>query len=85
MIFKKKPYRVKLKGRSKIEYIEGDRRLEIDSEFLAGNAGIVIYSSSLKTWNAPFNNEPLSETDKERIKQNILIDLKKNRISAEWE
>ena len=76
---------MKLKGRSQIEYIEGDKYLEIESEFLVGDAGIVIYSRSLRTWKPPYDKEPLIEIDKERIKQNILIDLKKHKIHAEWE
>lgn len=82
---KKKSFSVKLNGRSEVVYIEKDRRLVISSEFLAGNAGIVLYSSSLSHWEAPHQNETLSDEDRQRIKDNVLSDLAKHKIPAEWD
>lgn len=78
-------YKVKLRGRSVIEYIEGKKRLLLDSEFLAGDAGIVIYSNNLTHWASPHENDLLSAVDIERIKGNILADLAKHNIKAEWD
>lgn len=86
MFWKNKPFKVKLKGRSGIEYIEGERRMLISSEFMSGeDPGIVIYSNDLTNWDAPHDQENLSEDDLERIKSNILEDLKSNKIIAEWD
>lgn len=86
MFFQKKnDYRVKLKGRSRVEYIENRKRIIIDSEFLAGNAGIVLYSSSLTHLEPPHQNEILSDSDLSRIRSNVLTDLAKHNIKAEWD
>jgi hypothetical protein len=86
MFWKKKPFKVKLKGRSGIEYIEGERRVLIASEFMSGeDPGIVIYSNDLTSWDPPHDHESLSESDIERIKSNVLEDLKSHRIIAEWD
>lgn len=86
MFWSKKPFKVKLKGRSGIEYIEGERRVLISSEFMAGeDPGIVIYSSGLTNWDPPHDHENLSESDLERIKSNVFEDLKRHKIIAEWD
>lgn len=84
MFFSKKDYKVKLRGRSEIEYCEGDRKLIIGSEFLAGTAGVVIYSTGLSHWEPPHEAEALSEADLARVKSNVLADLKRHKIKAEW-
>lgn len=83
-MFRKKQYKVKLRGRSGIEYSEGRKKLLLSSEFLAGEAGIVIYSRSLKTWEPPFESEELSEDTKEKIKTRVIQSLAKHRIPVEW-
>lgn len=86
MFWSKKPFKVKLKGRSGIEYIEGERRVLISSEFMAGeDPGIVIYSSGLANWDPPHDHVNLSESDLERIKSNVFEDLKRHKIIAEWD
>jgi len=86
MFWKKKPFKVKLKGRSGIEYIEGERRVLIASEFMSGeDPGIVIYSNDLTSWEPPHDHVNLSESDLERIKSNVLEDLKRYKIIAEWD
>lgn len=76
--------RVKLRGRSGVEYAEGNRKLNIGSEFLSGDAGIVIYSDSITSWDPPHDNESLAESDLVRIKANVLVDLGNQKIKAEW-
>jgi hypothetical protein len=85
LFFRKKSYEVKLRGRSEVEYIEGKRRLRIGSEFLADDAGIVLYSSGLTHWESPHQCEVLSEDDLMRVKANVLADLAKHKIPAEWD
>ena len=84
MLFKKKAYKVKLKGRSGVEYSEGKKIIFIGSEFMSGSNGIVIYSDSFKTWQPPYENNILSIHDRERIKHNITEDLKGHGIPVEW-
>jgi hypothetical protein len=79
----KKP-RVELQGRAGLIYYEGNRRIKVDSELLAGpQFDIVIYSDSLKAWEPPFDEESLTPQDIERIKFNINSELKKMRI--DWQ
>ena len=86
MFWSKKSYKVKLRGRSGIEYTEGKRRIIIGSEFMADeDPGIVIYADSLKNWESPYQHEKLSEDDIERIKSNVLNDLAKHKIKVEWD
>ena len=84
MLFKKRAYKVKLKGRSGVEYSEGKKKIFIGSEFMAGSNGIVIYSDSLKAWQPPYENGKLSINEIERIKHNITEDLKGHGIPLEW-
>lgn len=83
-MFKRKPFKVKLRGRSGIEYSEGKKKVLVSSEFLAGDAGIVIYASSLKNWDPPFEAENLSEEDKVNIKRRITQSLTEHKIPSEW-
>lgn len=84
MFFKKKGYNVKLRGRSQIEYVEDGRKLILSSEFLAGDNGIVIYSSSLNAWEDPHSELEVTEEDKERIIKRVSENLEKHRIPFEW-
>jgi hypothetical protein len=84
MLFKKNVYKVKLKGRSGVEYSEGKKKIFIGSEFMSGSNGIVIYSDSLKAWQPPYDNEKLSINKIEKIKHNITEDLKGHGIPVEW-
>ena len=78
MFFNKKKYKVKLKGRSKLEYTDGDKKLYFSTELMAGSNGIVIYSDS-------FEKEKLSTQERIKIKNNITEDLKKHNILTQWE
>jgi hypothetical protein len=84
MFSSKKYYRVKLKGRSAIEYSENKRKIVFDSEFLTGDAGIVIYTSVSNHWLPPYESETIDPIRLEQIKKNILEDLLENGIKAEW-
>lgn len=81
---KRKPYKVKLRGRSEVQYGEGNRKLSIASEFLADDGGIVLYGNGLAHWDSPHHNESLTDGEIARIKRNVLVDLAKHKIKAEW-
>ncbi|HEV2038278.1 MAG TPA: hypothetical protein VGQ96_06710, partial [Candidatus Eremiobacteraceae bacterium] len=46
-------YSVEVLGRTGLQYIEGERRLFVDSEVLVGDAGLVIYAGSIVRWDPP--------------------------------
>lgn len=80
----KQHYKVKLRGRSEVEYIEGSKHVVIGAEMLSGEIDMVLYASSLLSWESPFQGENLTDEDKKRIMENVASDLKKHDISAEW-
>lgn len=82
--FKKKSYKVKLRGNSRIEYVDAGRKMMFFCEFLAGAAGIVIYCANSMNWEPPHQNDFLAKEDLDQIKKNILEDLAKHGIKAEW-
>jgi hypothetical protein len=82
MIFRRQGFKVKLKGRTGVEYVEGNRTLVLSCESLA-STGMVIYSDSLGTWQTP-DGVSLSEDEKVRIKANVTDDLTRHHIHVEW-
>lgn len=85
LCFEKKKFRVKLKGNRKVVYSEGSKKLNFPIEFLAGNDGIVIYEKGAIHWLPPFENEIITNSHKNDIKNNIEKDLAKHNILVEWE
>ena len=79
MAFGLKKYKVVAKGRSGLLYKEGDKAITVDSELLSESLGIAIFTDSIKSWDAPFNEEALSEEDRNRIIKNIKKDLEKQK------
>jgi hypothetical protein len=84
MVFLSGPFKVKLRGRSGVEYTEGGRSAVLDSEMLAGDGGIVIYSSSLTSWRTSAGETPMSEEDRNRVKDNVSEGLERHRIPVRW-
>ena len=60
-IFKSKKYKVKLEGRAGATYIEGKKKMRIDSEMLTGPTDIVIYTNRINSWEPPFDKEKLTD------------------------
>jgi len=79
MAFGLKKYKVIFKGRSGLLYKEGDKAITVDSELLSESLGIAIFTNSIKSWDAPFNKEALSEKDRSRIIENIKKDLERKK------
>jgi hypothetical protein len=74
-----KKYKVIMKGRSGLLYKEGDKAITVDSELLSESLGIAIFTDGIKSWDAPFNEEALSDEDRKRIIGNIKKDLEKQK------
>ena len=84
MFFKNQNYRVSLRGRAGIEYLENGRTMLIDSEMLVGpEFEMVVYTRSMASWEPPDQNEPVTPGDVERIKANLEREMKRVRI--DWE
>lgn len=60
-------FRVKVLGRTGLLSTEGDRSVTIDSEVLAGSAGLAVYANSFHGWNHPHHKSRFGEDDRENI------------------
>lgn len=61
-------FSVEVLGRTGTRYCEGDQTLLINSEVLAGPHGLVLYSSSIKTW---LDGSAINEATRQRVVDNI--------------
>jgi hypothetical protein len=64
-------FSVEVLGRTGLRYIEQNKSMKVDSEVLAGPSGLVLYTDSIKRWDAPHEKEPVNEKMKQRITENI--------------
>ena len=76
-------FKVKIHGRAGIEYEENGKKMLIDSEMLTGpEFDLVIFTDSIRNWEAPHDNEHVSQSTRTRIIENIETSLKK--LSIDW-
>ncbi len=66
-------FSVEVLGRTGIRYGEKDRSVFVDSEVLAPGKGIAIFVSSIRRWDSPSGEEPISDEEKARIVKNIRV------------
>lgn len=64
-------FSVEVLGPEYVLYVEGPRSVHIDSEYLMGPRGLVIYPSSIKRWDAPHSTDVIDKATRERIVENI--------------
>jgi hypothetical protein len=64
-------FSVEVLGQTGVLYSEGERTLKVDSEVLAGPAGLVIYSDSITRWASPHDQETLDASRRKIIIENI--------------
>ena len=76
-------FEVRIESHGMIIYIENNKLLNVDSEFLANNAGIAIYKNSIKAWNKPNDNEIINPDERDEILKNIIDALSFKNINAE--
>lgn len=81
----KKPYTVKLHGRSGIIYEENGKVLNIDAEMLSDEIDFVVYLDSIKCWEKPNDGEVISTEDISRIKENVTDALSRKGLVLEWQ
>jgi hypothetical protein len=70
-------------GRGGLRYSEGERTIEVDSEFWGGERGLTVYADSIQTWVAPSGLTPVGVVDVKRIAQNIVEAFKFDGYRAE--
>jgi hypothetical protein len=76
-------FEVRIESRGRIIYIEDEKFLNVNSEYLANGAGIAIYKRSIKSWNKPNDNEIIGTDKREKILNNIKEALSFKKITAD--
>jgi hypothetical protein len=66
-------FSVEVLGMTGMRYTEGGRVMKIDSEVLAGTAGIALFTKSIKGWEPPHEADALTDADKRQIIANIQL------------
>ena len=69
-------------GRDEYKYLEGERSLVLQIDMLIGEPRRVIYSSTIKRWLPPHDNEEVTVEDKHRIAAKIAEFFVRRGISA---
>src|SRR5262245_59271710 len=64
-------FSVEVLGRTGVLYSEGRKILKINSEVLAGPAGLVIYTNSIIRWEPPDEDELVDTAKRQAIVENI--------------
>ena len=64
-------FSVEVLGRTGVLYSEGGKTLKVDSEVLAGPAGLVIYMDSITRWTPPNDGELVDTSKRQAIAENI--------------
>jgi hypothetical protein len=64
-------YLVEVLGRTGMKYSEGERSMFVDSEVLSVGKGIQIFTKSIKKWDPPHHEEPISPEKRAAIVNNI--------------
>ena|SRR5262245_896417 len=68
-------------GRDEYKYIEGDRALTVQIEMLTGSPKRVIYTSTIRKWMPPNDDEAISEEKRREIVARICKYFETNNIS----
>ncbi len=63
-------FSVQVLGMTGLRYQQGQHWLHVNSESLASPHGLVVYTSSIKTWKEP-QGQPISDEEKSKIIENI--------------
>jgi hypothetical protein len=69
-------------GRDEYKYVEGERSLILQIDMLMREPKRMIYSSTIKRWMPPYQNEEITEADRRRIASKIADFFSRRRISA---
>jgi len=58
-------------GRDESKYCDGDHALVLQIEVLTGKPERLLYSSTIKQWLPPYENEPIDSTQRREIAERI--------------
>jgi Immunity protein 74 len=66
-------FSVEVLGRTGLLYVEGEKTVHISSEMLVsfGPALLALYTSSIKTWDSPNDNEVIDSKKRDIIVDNV--------------
>lgn len=64
-------FSVEVLGPEYVRYVNGPRSMRVDSEYLMGPNGLVIYPSSIKRWDPSHSSDVIDKATRERIVENI--------------
>ena len=54
-----------------LRYSESGRQMFVDSEVVTGPSGMAVYKDTMQKWDPPYDNVPVSDSDRDRILNNI--------------
>ena len=64
-------FSVEVLGRTGASLPRSGRQMFVDSEVLTGPARIAIYKDTIQTWDPPHDKVPITDSDRDRILNNI--------------
>jgi immunity protein 74 of polymorphic toxin system len=64
-------FSVEVLGRTGLRYREAGRQMFVDSEVLTGPSGMAVYKDTIQKWDPPYENVPVTDSDRDRILNNI--------------
>jgi hypothetical protein len=64
-------FSVEVLGRTGLRYREADREMFVDSAVLTGSSGLAVYKDTIQRWEPPYDNAPVTDSDRDRILNNI--------------
>jgi hypothetical protein len=64
-------FSVQLIGRGKLKYKQGDKILFASFEFLTGEYDMILYHSSVKSWEPPYHCEKINNKIRKTIIDNV--------------
>jgi hypothetical protein len=70
-------------GRDEYKYCDGDHALVLQIEMLKGDPERLLYSSTIKQWLPPHENEPIGSTQRREIAERISQCLEKAGYTVE--
>jgi hypothetical protein len=72
-------YTVRRTNRTELIYTEGERTVVVEVE---PGDGLAVYAQTIKEWKEPFEDEPLTAADRERILSRIMEALAHMDVNA---
>ncbi|HVZ89199.1 MAG TPA: hypothetical protein VHG72_19685 [Polyangia bacterium] len=72
-----------LSGRGGVRYTEGDRSVEINSEFSGGLRRVILYTASIVEWESSIGRVAVNEEERDRIIENVCRAFKFDGYASE--